>query len=141
MVFIIWPMSRNIFMVISFNLCVTSLKENPYLKMKIKSMRSPKNTATLSMVRSITTSCLRRFGRKRTSFKILNSRNVRRTERPAVNFTNILHTSSFFCSQMLWRPISISPTILSSTLPVHLTRSYDHFFMLYALHIVPIRSL
>ena len=53
-----------------------------YLKMKIKSMRSPKNTATLSMVLSITISCLWRFGKKQTSFIILRSRNVLNTESP-----------------------------------------------------------
>ena len=45
-------------------------------KMKMKSMRRPKKTATLSIVRNITISCRRRFGRKRTSFRILNRRNV-----------------------------------------------------------------
>lgn len=44
--------------------------------MKMKSMRRPKKTATLSIVRSITISCRRRFGRKRTSLRILNSRKV-----------------------------------------------------------------
>ena len=45
-------------------------------KMKMNNMRRPKKTATLSIVRSITISCRRRFGRKRTSLRILNSRKV-----------------------------------------------------------------
>ena len=48
----------------------------------MNSIRRAKNTATLSIVRSMTTSCLLRFGRNLTSFKILNSRNVLSTERP-----------------------------------------------------------
>lgn len=50
--------------------------------MKIKRIRSEKKIATLSMVRSMTKSCLRKFGMKRTSFRILNSLKVRKTERP-----------------------------------------------------------
>ena len=46
--------------------------------MKMNNMRRPKKTATLSIVRSITISCRRRFGRKRTSLRILSSRNVLR---------------------------------------------------------------
>ena len=53
-----------------------------YLNMNIKSMRRPKNTATLSIVLSITTNCLLKLGRNRTSFKILSSLNVRRTDNP-----------------------------------------------------------
>lgn len=34
------------------------------------------------MVRSMTTSCRLKFGIKRTSFKILNNRNVRKTDSP-----------------------------------------------------------
>lgn len=50
--------------------------------MKIKSTRRAKKTATLSIVRSITTSWRRRFGMKRTSFKMRSSRKVRNTDRP-----------------------------------------------------------
>ena len=50
--------------------------------MNIKSMRRPKNTATLSIVLSITTNCLLKLGRNLTSFKILSSLNVRRTDNP-----------------------------------------------------------
>ena len=53
-----------------------------YLKMKIKSIRRPKKTATLSIVLSMTMSCRLRFGRKRTSFRIRSRRNVLRTDRP-----------------------------------------------------------
>lgn len=53
-----------------------------YLKMKMNRTKREKNTATLSMVRNITNSCLLRFGIKRTSFKILNNRNVLSTLRP-----------------------------------------------------------
>ena len=50
--------------------------------MNIKSIRRPKNTATLSIVLSITTNCLLKFGKNRTSFKIRRSRNVLRTDKP-----------------------------------------------------------
>lgn len=53
-----------------------------YLKMKMNSTKREKNMATLSIVRSITNSCLRRFGIKRTSFKILNKRKVLSTLKP-----------------------------------------------------------
>lgn len=48
----------------------------------MKSTKREKNTATLSMVRSITKSCRRRLGKNRTSFKILSRRKVRKTLRP-----------------------------------------------------------
>ena len=41
------------------------------LNIKMKSMRRAKNTATLSIVRSMTTSCRRRLGRNRTNLRIL----------------------------------------------------------------------
>lgn len=53
-----------------------------YLNIKMKSTKREKNTATLSMVRSITNSCRRRLGRKRTNFRILRRRKVRKTLRP-----------------------------------------------------------
>ena len=53
-----------------------------YLKMKMKRASNPKNTATLSMVLSITISCLLRFGRNLTSLRILSSLKVLRTESP-----------------------------------------------------------
>lgn len=57
----------------------------------MKSTKREKNTATLSMVRSITNSCRRRFGRKRTSLRILSSRKVLNTlspELPLLSSTN-----------------------------------------------------
>lgn len=48
----------------------------------MKSTNREKNTATLSIVRSITNSCLLKLGINRTSFNIRNSRNVRSTDRP-----------------------------------------------------------
>lgn len=45
-------------------------------------MSNEKNTATLSIVRNMTKSCLRKLGMKRTSFNILRSLNVRKTLRP-----------------------------------------------------------
>lgn len=53
-----------------------------HLKMKMKSIRSEKKIATLSIVRSITNSCLLRFGINRTNFKILSRRKVRSTDNP-----------------------------------------------------------
>ena len=50
--------------------------------MKMKRASNPKNTATLSMVLSITISCLLRFGRNLTSLRILRSLKVLRTESP-----------------------------------------------------------
>lgn len=49
-----------------------------------------KKTATLSMVRSMTNSCRRKFGINRTSFNMRKSRNVRNTdspEFPAISFS------------------------------------------------------
>ena len=46
-------------------------KIGAHLNMKMKSMRRAKNTATLSIVRSMTTSCRRRLGRNRTNLRIL----------------------------------------------------------------------
>lgn len=60
----------------------TRIRTATYLNIKMKSTKREKNTATLSMVRSITKSCLRRLGRNRTSFRILSRRKVRRTLRP-----------------------------------------------------------
>lgn len=48
----------------------------------MKSTRREKNTATLSIVRSITNNCRLKFGMNRTSFKILSKRNVRKTLKP-----------------------------------------------------------
>lgn len=57
-------------------------KHRSYLNINMKRTRRAKKVATLSMVRSITTSCLRSAGMKRTSFSILSRRKVRSTERP-----------------------------------------------------------
>lgn len=53
-----------------------------YLNMKMNSIRSEKNIATLSIVRSITNNWRRRLGIKRTSFRIRKRRKVLRTESP-----------------------------------------------------------
>ena len=53
-----------------------------YLNMKMNSIRRPKNTATLSIVLSITTSCLLKLGKNRTNFKILSNLNVLSTDKP-----------------------------------------------------------
>ena len=53
-----------------------------HLKIKMNKASNPKNTATLSIVFSITINCLRRFGRNLTSFRILSSRNVLNTDNP-----------------------------------------------------------
>lgn len=58
-----------------------SLNEK-YLKIKMKRTSNPKNTVTLSMVRSITTNWYRNAGINLTSFKIRRSRNVRSTDKP-----------------------------------------------------------
>ena len=50
--------------------------------MKMNSIRRPKNTATLSIVLSITTSCLLKLGKNRTNFKILSNLNVLSTDKP-----------------------------------------------------------
>lgn len=74
--------------------------DDSYLNMKINNIRSEKNTATLSIVRSMTNNCLRRFGMNRTSFNIRKSLNVLRTlkpELPALSFPlpsrNVWHNS------------------------------------------------
>ena len=48
----------------------------------MNSIRRPKNTATLSIVLNMTTSCLLKLGRKRTNFNILRSLNVLSTDKP-----------------------------------------------------------
>lgn len=53
-----------------------------HLNMKMNRIRSEKNIATLSIVRSITNNCRRRFGMKRTNLRIRNSRKVLRTDSP-----------------------------------------------------------
>lgn len=53
-----------------------------YLNMKMNKIRSEKNIATLSIVRSITNSCRRRFGMKRTSLRIRSSLKVLKTDNP-----------------------------------------------------------
>ena len=53
-----------------------------YLNMNINSIKRPKNTATLSIVRSITTSCLLKLGKNRTSFKIRSNLKVLSTDNP-----------------------------------------------------------
>lgn len=68
-----------------------------YLNIKMKSTKREKNTATLSIVRSITKSCRRKFGRNRTSFRILSKRKVRRTLRPELpprSSTTAWHSST-----------------------------------------------
>lgn len=65
---------------------------SPYLKVKMKSMRSMQKVATLSIVFISTTSCLLRAGRKRTSFRTRSRRNVRRTDSPPSAWPIISHT-------------------------------------------------
>lgn len=62
--------------------CVAQDQKDAYLKMKIKRTRREKKTATLSIVRNMTTNCLRRLGMKRTNFRIRRRRKVRSTLRP-----------------------------------------------------------
>ena len=67
---------------VMYYVCIGFLFFNSHLKMKMKRASNPKNTATLSMVLSITISCLLRFGRNLTSLRILRSLKVLRTESP-----------------------------------------------------------
>lgn len=53
-----------------------------YLNMKMKSRSKAKKTATLSIVRNMTINWRRKFGMKRTNFKMRKRRNVLKTERP-----------------------------------------------------------
>ena len=62
--------------------CISVFAHKELTNMKMNNMSRPKKTATLSMVLSMTTRDLWRFGRNLTSLMILNSRNVLRTERP-----------------------------------------------------------
>lgn len=63
-----------------------------YLKVKMNSINSMQNVATLSIVFMSTTSCLLRAGRKRTSFNTRSNRNVRRTDKPPSDWPIISHT-------------------------------------------------
>lgn len=53
-----------------------------HLNMKMNRMSSEKKIATLSIVRSMTKSCRRRFGMNRTSLRIRSSRKVLSTDSP-----------------------------------------------------------
>lgn len=57
-------------------------EQRDYLNMKMKSMSRAKKTATLSIVRSMTTSWRRRLGRNLTNLRILRRRKVRSTDMP-----------------------------------------------------------
>jgi hypothetical protein len=59
-----------------------TVSNNIYLNININKTSKAKNVATLSIVRSITTSCRRRAGKKRTNFSILRRRNVLNTDKP-----------------------------------------------------------
>ena len=76
----------------------------------MKSIRRPKNTATLSIVLSITTSCLLKFGKNRTSFKIRRSRNVLKTDKPEPSAA-IPCTSPVYISNELRITITPSNTL------------------------------
>lgn len=70
-----------------------------YLKMKMKRIKREKKIATLSMVRSMTKSCRRRFGMNRTSLRIRSKRKVRKTDSPELPLapsppTNAWHNST-----------------------------------------------
>ncbi len=69
-----------------------------HLKMKMKSISSMQNVATLSMVFIRTTSCLRSAGMNRTSFRTRSKRKVRSTERPPSDWPTISHTLRLGCS-------------------------------------------
>ena len=101
----------------------------------MKSTKREKNTATLSIVRSITNNCRRRFGRKRTNFRILSNRNVLNTlspELPPLSSTNAWQISTtldvqqkiFSSSLKFFRAVipnlSIAK-IFSDKLPINLT--------------------
>lgn len=57
-------------------------KDEYYLKMNMNKINREKKTATLSMVLSMTKSCLRKLGINRTNFNIRSSRKVRKTLKP-----------------------------------------------------------
>lgn len=57
-------------------------KRLTYLNIKMNKISNEKNMATLSIVRSMTNNCLRRFGMNRTNLSILSSRNVLSTDKP-----------------------------------------------------------
>ena len=78
--------------------------------MNINSIRSPKNTATLSIVLSITTSCLLKLGKNRTSFKILSSLNVLSTDNPDPS-ASMPCTSPLYISNVLKSTITPSNTL------------------------------
>ena len=79
----------------------------------MNSIRRPKNTATLSIVLSITTNCLLKLGRKRTSFKILSNLNVLKTDNPEPSAA-IPCTSPVYISNELNNTITPSNTLKPS---------------------------
>lgn len=69
----------------------------------MNSIRSEKKIATLSIVRSITNSCLLRFGINRTNFKILSRRKVRSTDNPELPLAPSPSTQAWQSSTALMR--------------------------------------
>ena len=61
---------------------ILMIRQGSHLNMKMNKERRPKKTTTLSMVLSMTTSCLWRPGKNLTSLSILNSLNVLKTVSP-----------------------------------------------------------
>ena len=84
----------------------------PCLNMKMKRERRPKKTTTLSIVLSMTTSCLWSPGKNLTSLSILNNLNVLRTVRP--------EPSSFIPNN---RPLIISTPL--NKVKIIFSSSYD----------------
>ena len=74
-----------------------------YLKMKMNKMRREKKIATLSMVRSITKSCRRRLGIKRTNFRIRKSLKVRKTDNPELVLPPSPLMNAWHNSTALWK--------------------------------------
>lgn len=78
-----------------------------YLNININKQRSEKNVATLSMVLSMTISCLRNAGMKRTSFSMRSKRNVLNTDTPLEDVArtslefNLATTSNMLIATMI----------------------------------------
>lgn len=81
-----------------------------YLNININRISNEKNIATLSIVRNMTNSCRRKFGINRTSFRIRNRRNVRKTlnpELPSLMPKNCWPNSNTLYLSFVWAQVSV----------------------------------
>lgn len=105
-------------------------------------MSNEKNIATLSIVRNMTNSCLRKFGMNRTSFRIRNSRNVRKTlnpELPSLTPKNCWPNSNTLCVRAFVCETVYFTVMCRGT--VHRKRKWDRFFRVNPCSVFPLHTV